>query len=303
MLASVIDATSEFLFHTSPQCQQFINFLGCWPCHPAQGDFFDPLQQRIHVCERFCGRMHDACKDAMWGSSQVASVFADGIAMCRGLRLDVTKDEVIEESSTPAVAREHMGCLDMSETLFIGESWCDIPVDPVKASAAASRKSSLPSSTLQLWCLALLALFMLGDEPSADESLVKSTCNGSKSKRTTAWVPDASCSPPSMMLRAAILLCILAATHGSPISVQTVEAWATGIGEDLSSLASTKALRGSAAQHIYNTANYTVMDMDAASRVTALRGNVCSVFFPLSKPVFEDQMGTLNTRLDTLEHA
>lgn len=36
LVAAAIDQTSELLFHTSPQCQQHMNFLGCWPCHPEQ---------------------------------------------------------------------------------------------------------------------------------------------------------------------------------------------------------------------------------------------------------------------------
>jgi hypothetical protein len=36
LVVAAIDQTSELFFHTSPQCQQHMNFLGCWPCHPEQ---------------------------------------------------------------------------------------------------------------------------------------------------------------------------------------------------------------------------------------------------------------------------
>ena len=286
MLLSAIDDTSELIFHTTPQCQQLINFLGCWPCHPGQTRFFDSLQQRLTVCASFCTSMHSARRNAMWGAGRVDELFEDGLAFCAALRLDVQHEEMSEiseaavsESQGADVVNEKSelsggggvayakGCLDVTDDMFIGDSWCHMPVDRRKS--AASRAAAWPGCTLQLFCLALLTLMITGEGGAGAGTGAGAGAGAGAGGRARG---RARTYRPAWMLCASVgLICFAVAVQGSPIATTTVEAWAAAMGHELSSIASSK-LRAPDAQRIFDNANYTVTSMDGATRVAMLAG-------------------------------
>ena len=277
-LVASIDATSDLLYHTSIQCQQVMNFVGCWPCNPEQATFFDALQQRLTVCSRFCAHMFDSCKDSMWGGKKVGETFANGITFCTGLRFEV------RDSS----------CLDLPETVFIADKWCDIPVDPLKSAASRDAVPARGVRHIFLLTLAVTLYILRGDGQHS------SSRPESRQRRGTSCTRTSHGGGSTQLLKVALgLLCTLIATHAAPIPESTVARWSAAIGNDLSSLAS-NALRASEAQRIYNNANYTVTDMDGDALVADLRTRLQGWFktkeeavLRLKKQVEEDIKGAL----------
>ena len=307
-LAAAVDALSQRMFHTSARCQQAMNFLGCWPCHPEQATFYDALHREVTLCPRLCDAMHAECKTAMWGGRKVAEAFADGRAFCAGLKLKVAPAAAAAAAAEAApaagaAAKALVGCLDISPGMFMGKEWCDLPVDPLKS--AATRGGGAPDAAAQLLWMVLLAVLALGqqggaaatgisavpaekDEAEEAEEAGQSEQGGHRrltascsASRRSAPSPPPSSSSSSAARRAVMgLLCTAVAAHGAavPMPALTVEGWAAAIGADLSALAHTSGLHATAAQRIYDGANYTRTDMGAAARVAALKQRLASWF-------------------------
>jgi hypothetical protein len=308
-LAAAVDALSQRMFHTSARCQQAMNFLGCWPCHPEQATFYDALHREVTLCPRLCDAMHAECKTAMWGGRKVAEAFADGRAFCAGLKLKVAPAAAAAAAAEKApaagaAAKALVGCLDVSPGMFMGKEWCDLPVDPLKS--AATRGGGAPDAAAQLLWMVLLAVLALGqqggaaataisaapagkDEEEAEEEAGQSEQGGGHHRRLAASCSAGRRSAPSppppssssSARRAVVgLLCTAVAAHGAavPMPALTVEGWAAAIGADLSALAHTSGLHATAAQRIYDSANYTRTDMGGAARVAALKQRLASWF-------------------------
>jgi hypothetical protein len=247
-LAAEIDRTSAILYDTSPQCQQALNFLGCWPCHPEQGSFYDALQQRLTVCERFCTHMHTSCMGAMWNGKPVQQAFSDSAAFCRGLKLDIGQCEA--NSSSPRALK---GCLDLTDNFFMADKWCELPVAADKSTAA--RVGAGPQT------LALALVVMLSARGGVEDWGLA---------RPRVW--------SSKIIRVALcLICTASVAYGSPIPATTVEQWANAIGEDMIVL-SKSAMQTTEAQRIYSNANYQVNQMNASARVVDLGQKLNSWF-------------------------
>ena len=218
----------------------------------------------------------------MWGAGRVDELFEDGLALCAALRLDVQHEEM-SEISEAAVSESQdadnvnekselsggggvasKGCLDVTDDMFIGDSWCHMPVDRRKS--AASRAAAWPGCTLQLFCLALLTLMITGEGGAGAGAGAGVGAGGRARGRARTY-------RPAWMLCASVgLICFVVAVQGLPIATTTVEAWAAAMGHELSSIASSK-LRAPDAQCIFDNANYTVTSMDGATRVAMLAGN------------------------------
>ena len=80
-LNSIFTTVSTPLRNASEACRLHINYLMCFICAPNQETFYQ--RERLTVCEEFCDRWYNSCKDALLKGFTVKGLYSDGTEFCR----------------------------------------------------------------------------------------------------------------------------------------------------------------------------------------------------------------------------
>ena len=65
---------------TTEECRKHTNYLMCYVCAPNQETFYE--NERLTVCEEFCTRWYEACKDALWKGFSVSDLYTNVTEFC-----------------------------------------------------------------------------------------------------------------------------------------------------------------------------------------------------------------------------
>merc|ERR1711937_304848 len=75
--------------NVSESCSELIGLLSCAPCSPQQGrnyrnyTFYGETAPTLVICQDFCTRLFEQCKDAVKGDTLVSKQYPDEKMFCR----------------------------------------------------------------------------------------------------------------------------------------------------------------------------------------------------------------------------
>ena len=99
-------------------CQNTVNYLRCWICHPGQNMFY--RNETLTVCQGMCNRLLADCGGARWRDGRVRDYYRNGLEFCQEMGFNVATSDCFTASSAARRTATFTSKLSTLVTLFAG---------------------------------------------------------------------------------------------------------------------------------------------------------------------------------------
>lgn len=113
------------LVGASQECQRHTNYLMCYVCAPNQDTFYK--DERLTVCDEFCGNWYSACSKARLKGIQIGSLYGTGAEFCQARKFLVKERSsgkcfyYAPPSHSPAAAAHPAGLFSLAAIVILAD--------------------------------------------------------------------------------------------------------------------------------------------------------------------------------------
>lgn len=76
---------------TNEKCYNLMNYLMCFFCSPEQEFWYH--SDRLHICNPYCEKIYDTCKDAKYNGKTIGETYTNGEKFCEAQLFKVVKSQ------------------------------------------------------------------------------------------------------------------------------------------------------------------------------------------------------------------